>query len=181
MLPARIIITSFICYFILVTLRRMRFGLRVTYHMSLWYLFLGKKKFLLGERACSADSAVFGLLAQIHWHSYGSEAENVYKSRWFIHVCVVQFLFAAGGNKYKNYIYCNRLIQCFEHIIKRTVVPSYQRSTFQDTSHFNFYGLIMKYHIISNNVSRRESQLMMALFNKTNMSTCIKYQQIISC
>ena len=118
MLPARIIITSFICYFILVTLRRIRFGLRVTYHMSLWYLFLGKKKFLLGERACSADSAVFGLLAQIHWHSYGSEAENVYKSRWLI--CVVQFFFfAAGGNKYKIYIYCNRLIQCFEHIIKR--------------------------------------------------------------
>ena len=69
---------------------QVRFGLRVTYHIQrLWYLLLGKKKFLLGERACSADSAVFGLLAQIHWHSYGSEAENVYKSRWLI--CVVQF------------------------------------------------------------------------------------------
>ena len=100
MLPARIIKTSFICYFILVTLRRIRFGLRVTYHMSLWYLFLGKKKFLLGERVCSADSAVFGLLAQIHWHSYGSEAENVYKSRWLI--CVVQFFIWCGWQQIQN-------------------------------------------------------------------------------
>ncbi|XP_078325126.1 failed axon connections homolog [Crassostrea virginica] len=41
--------------------------------------FLGKKKFLLGDRTCSADCAVFGMLAQFHWHSYGSEAVKVYK------------------------------------------------------------------------------------------------------
>ncbi|XP_078325127.1 failed axon connections homolog [Crassostrea virginica] len=41
--------------------------------------FLGKKKFLLGERACSADCSVFGMLGQLHWHSYGSEAAKIYK------------------------------------------------------------------------------------------------------
>ena len=44
--------------------------------------FVGKKKFLLGERACSADCAVFGMLAQIHWHSPDSESVKIYKSQY---------------------------------------------------------------------------------------------------
>lgn len=56
--------------------------------------FVGKKKFLLGERTCSADCAVFGMLAQIHWHSPDSESVKIYKSKYLcpIHVQLQSFV-----------------------------------------------------------------------------------------
>ncbi|XP_052722081.1 failed axon connections homolog [Crassostrea angulata] len=41
--------------------------------------FLGKKKFMLGEQASQTDCAVFGMLSQIHWHSFGGAGEKLYK------------------------------------------------------------------------------------------------------
>ncbi|XP_061185655.1 failed axon connections homolog isoform X2 [Saccostrea echinata] len=41
--------------------------------------FLGKKKFLLGEKPCQADCAVFGILSQCYWHGFGSFTEQEFK------------------------------------------------------------------------------------------------------
>uniref|UniRef100_A0A8W8KXW2 Failed axon connections-like protein n=2 Tax=Magallana gigas TaxID=29159 RepID=A0A8W8KXW2_MAGGI len=41
--------------------------------------FLGMKKFMLGEQASQTDCAVFGMLSQIHWHSFGGTGETLYK------------------------------------------------------------------------------------------------------
>ncbi|XP_061190153.1 failed axon connections homolog [Saccostrea echinata] len=41
--------------------------------------FLGKKKFLLGEKACQADCAVFGILSQGYWHGFGPFVEEEFK------------------------------------------------------------------------------------------------------
>ncbi|XP_061190122.1 failed axon connections homolog [Saccostrea echinata] len=41
--------------------------------------FLGKKKFLLGEKACQADCAAFGILSQCYWHGYGPFIEQEFK------------------------------------------------------------------------------------------------------
>ncbi|XP_061184650.1 failed axon connections homolog [Saccostrea echinata] len=41
--------------------------------------FLGKKKFLLGEKTCQADSAVFGMLAQMYFNGCGGYGEKAIK------------------------------------------------------------------------------------------------------
>ncbi|XP_048758683.2 failed axon connections homolog [Ostrea edulis] len=41
--------------------------------------FLGNKKFLLGDRVCQTDGAVFGMLAQFYWHSFGGYGEKSIK------------------------------------------------------------------------------------------------------
>ncbi|XP_056017176.1 failed axon connections homolog [Ostrea edulis] len=38
--------------------------------------FIGSKKFLLGDRVCQADAAVFGMLAQLYWHGFGGHGEK---------------------------------------------------------------------------------------------------------
>lgn len=45
--------------------------------------FSGKKKFMLGDQASQTDCAVFGMLSQIHWHSFGGAGEKLYKSKYF--------------------------------------------------------------------------------------------------
>lgn len=50
---------------------------------NLLILFLGMKKFMLGEQASQTDCAVFGMLSQIHWQGFGGAAEKLYKSRYF--------------------------------------------------------------------------------------------------
>ncbi|XP_048778694.1 failed axon connections homolog [Ostrea edulis] len=41
--------------------------------------FLGNKRFLMGEEPCKADCAIFGLLSQMYWLSFGGENERAIK------------------------------------------------------------------------------------------------------
>nr|XP_022326069.1 failed axon connections homolog [Crassostrea virginica] len=41
--------------------------------------FLGNKLFLLGDEPCKADCAIFGLLSQMYWQSFGGENETTIK------------------------------------------------------------------------------------------------------
>ncbi|KAK3088431.1 hypothetical protein FSP39_019144 [Pinctada imbricata] len=41
--------------------------------------FLGNKQFLLGDRPCEEDCAIFGYLAQAYWHGFGQEPETALK------------------------------------------------------------------------------------------------------
>ncbi|XP_046377283.2 failed axon connections homolog [Haliotis rufescens] len=43
---------------------------------------LGQKKFLMGDKPCEADCAVFGQLSQLHWHAVGNELETILKDKF---------------------------------------------------------------------------------------------------
>ncbi|XP_067666078.1 failed axon connections homolog [Haliotis asinina] len=43
---------------------------------------LGQKKYLMGDTPCEADCAVFGQLAQYHWHAVGNELETILKDEF---------------------------------------------------------------------------------------------------
>ena len=42
-------------------------------------VYLGSKSFLLGEKPCEEDCAVFGLLAEFYWMSFGNKAGSMIK------------------------------------------------------------------------------------------------------
>lgn len=41
--------------------------------------YLGKKKFLFGDKPCEMDCAIFGQLAQMYWHCFGNPPETAIK------------------------------------------------------------------------------------------------------
>ena len=45
----------------------------------------GDKKFLLGDKPCQADCAVFGQLAEFYWHSFGNVSETTIKGTFLRH------------------------------------------------------------------------------------------------
>ena len=40
--------------------------------LILWFIIIGKKKFLFGDEACEFDCTVFGMVAQLIWQMPGS-------------------------------------------------------------------------------------------------------------
>lgn len=44
-----------------------------------WFFFLGNKDFILGDNPCKADCAIFGLLSQMYYQSFGGENETAIK------------------------------------------------------------------------------------------------------
>lgn len=43
------------------------------------FFFLGNKDFILGDNPCKADCAIFGLLSQMYYQSFGGENETAIK------------------------------------------------------------------------------------------------------
>ncbi|KAK3087452.1 hypothetical protein FSP39_006055 [Pinctada imbricata] len=41
--------------------------------------FLGDKKFIVGDNPCQEDCAIFGLLAELYWESFGDRTEQIFQ------------------------------------------------------------------------------------------------------
>lgn len=51
---------------------------------------LGNKDFILGDNPCKADCAIFGLLSQMYYQSFGGENEMAIKGHFFFFVYSVR-------------------------------------------------------------------------------------------